>query len=91
MDVITVLPDNSQSNPNGYSCIEEYMSQVTLQDVYQAINRVEDKMDARLKDMEKDIDELQTFQNRTMGMATVLAGFVSAAVTFVWNKITNQG
>ena len=61
---------------------------VTLRDVYDAVNRIEDKLTKRIDNVEEDVNELQSFQNRILGIATVLSVFISGAATFVWQKIT---
>ena len=63
---------------------------VTLRDVYDAVNRIEDKLTKRIDIVEEDVDELQSFQNRILGIATVLSVFISGAATFVWEKITKS-
>ena len=63
---------------------------VTLRDVYDAVNRIEDKLTKRIDSVEEDVDELQSFQNRILGIATVLSVFISGAATFVWEKITKS-
>lgn len=60
---------------------------ITLRDIYKVVERVEDKMDARLKEVENDLDSVKAFQNRTLGIASVFATFVSLAATYIWNKI----
>lgn len=63
---------------------------VTLRDIYRAVERVEDKMDKRIETLEKDVDSLKAFQNRTLGIAGLFATVVSLASTYIWNKITGQ-
>jgi len=61
---------------------------VTLRDIYDAVNRIEDKLTKRIDGIEEDVDELQSFQNRVLGISMALSVFISGAATFVWNKIT---
>lgn len=63
---------------------------VTLRDIYDVVNRLEDKFDGRLKAVEQDVEDIKTCQNRAIGIASVLASFVSLIATFIWNKLTNQ-
>lgn len=60
---------------------------VTLKDVYDAVNRLEDKFEKRIKPIETDVNELQKFQNRAMGVLTVFSTFIGLIATFVWNRI----
>lgn len=62
-------------------------SRVTLKDIYDALNRVEDKYDRRFDNIEKDIDDLQKFQNKALGVLMVVASFVSVAINYIWNKV----
>ncbi len=63
---------------------------VTLRDVYDAINRVESKYDRRLERIEQDIDQIKSFQNKAYGVVGMLSMFVSAAASYVWNKVVNN-
>lgn len=63
---------------------------VTLRDIYKAVERVEDKMDKRIEALEKEVDDLQSFQNRALGIISVASVFFSLAATFIWNKITGH-
>lgn len=60
---------------------------VTLRDIYDALNRVEDKYDRRFDAIEKDIDELQKFQNKAIGVLGLASAFVSLIATYIWNKL----
>lgn len=66
------------------------MPNVTLKDIYDVVNRLEDKVDCRLTAVEKSVDELQSFQNKVLGIASIAAIFVSAIVTYVWNRIVGK-
>lgn len=63
---------------------------ITLRDIYDVVNRLEDKVDKRITNVEDDIKELKSFQSRAMGVASVMAAFVSLIATFIWNRITGQ-
>lgn len=63
---------------------------VTLRDVYDAINRVESKYDRRLERIEQDIDQIKSFQNKVYGVVGILSIFVSAAASYIWNKLVNN-
>jgi hypothetical protein len=62
--------------------------QVSLNDIYAVVNRLEDKMDQRMCAIEKRVDILEDFKGRVLGMAMVLAAFTAAAVDWIWKKIT---
>lgn len=63
---------------------------VTLRDVYEAINRLEDKFDKRLGNVEEDVSALKAFQNRALGVLGLVALFGGAVSTFIWSKITGK-
>lgn len=65
-------------------------SKITLRDVYDAIQRVEDKYDRRFEGIEANITKLQEFQNKTLGILGVVSVFISLAATWVWQKLTNS-
>lgn len=64
---------------------------VTLRDVYSAINRLEDNLkkefNERLTVVEHDIDQIKAFQNRFLGVVSVVSIFVSAIATFIWDRM----
>lgn len=64
---------------------------VTLRDVYDAVNRLEDKFSKRMDDVEEDVDGLKNNQNRAFGVLAVMSLFFSAIAGWVWNKLTGQG
>lgn len=63
---------------------------VTLRDIYAAVNRLEDKFDRRIVVLEKDVNELQKFQNKALGIVSVLAVFTSLVANAIWQSITGQ-
>lgn len=60
---------------------------ITLQDVYNVVNRLEDKMDTRLKEIERRQDDQDNFRNKTMGVLGVFSVFVNLAATWIWGKV----
>jgi hypothetical protein len=63
---------------------------VSLRDIYEAVQRVEDKMTKRIEKVECDIDTLQGFQNRTIGIASVISTFVGVVVSYIWSRIIGE-
>lgn len=70
---------------------------VTLRDVYEIMQRVEDKVDKKIAELEDKIekqslkiDRLEAFNNRTLGVLAVGSAFVSLIATFIWNKIVGH-
>lgn len=63
---------------------------VTLKDVYEVVNRIEDKMSQRIAETERRVDILESFQSRTLGVLSIITVFISLAATWVWGKITGE-
>jgi len=62
---------------------------VTLRDVYDAVNRLEDKFSKRLDDVEDDVENLKSFQNKSLGILSILSLFVGSISSYIWSKLTN--
>lgn len=60
---------------------------VTLADIYQVVNRLEDKMDKRLSDDERRIDILEDSNSRTLGIFSVVSVIGTAFFSWFWEKI----
>lgn len=67
---------------------------VTLRDVYDAINRVEDNLkkefNERITKVEKDVEEVKSFQNKLLGVVSALSLFFGSAAAYIWNRIFNN-
>lgn len=61
---------------------------VTLRDIYTAVNRIEDKFDKRIEDIEKNVDTLKAFQNKAMATLSVFSSLVGLGSSYFWKKIT---
>ena len=63
----------------------EIMDKVTLKDVYQIVSRLEDKVDNRLKTVERKVDELTEKVAEAEGKAKILSWIIPLAVSVgVW-------
>ena len=60
----------------------------TVQDVYNIVNRLEDKMDARLCALEKCVDENTSFRYRIIGMASLAGAIAGSLASALWEKLT---
>lgn len=65
-------------------------SNVTIDDIYRIVQRVEDKMDSRLKDVENDVDNLKSFQNKALGIVSLVGIFSGTIASFVWERIVGR-
>ena len=63
------------------------MPQITQRDIYDAIERLEEKMDRKLEKMDGKIDSLENFRDKALGVLTIFSAFVSLGATFIWQKI----
>lgn len=63
---------------------------VSLRDIYEAVERVEDKMIKRIERVECDVNALQAFQNKALGLLSVVSLFASAIASFIWDKISGK-
>jgi len=63
---------------------------VSLRDIYEAVERVEEKMSKRIEKVECDVNDLQAFQNKALGILSVVSLFASAIASFIWDKISGK-
>lgn len=63
---------------------------ISLKDVYEIVNRVEDKMDAQLADHNKRIDSLENNQAKAFGVLSVITVFVSAGASYLWDRLLGR-
>lgn len=65
-------------------------TKVTLRDVYAVVNRLEDKMDERLKFIEQCVDKNTYFRYRILGVAGVIGAVAGGAISVMWNKVSGK-
>lgn len=63
---------------------------VTMKDLWDAISRLEDKIDERFEPIEHRIYNIESYQNKMLGIVSVFAAFVSVAAAYIWNKIVSN-
>lgn len=61
--------------------------QITLQDIYSVVNRLEDKMDQRLRTVENKVDALESVASKALVIFGVISTIGSAAFSFIWQKV----
>jgi len=68
------------------------MSSPTLKDVYEVVNRLEDKMDKRLTCIEKDIEErlseIEEWKNNITGKISIIAAMAGSVMGIIVSIIT---
>lgn len=60
---------------------------VTLRDLMNAINRVDEKMDRKFEGLESRVRVMENFRSSAMGVIAVASAFFSVAATYIWNKV----
>lgn len=63
---------------------------VTLRDVYEAINKLEDRMAHRIEKIETDVDQNTTFRNQLIGKMTVIFAIIGVGVNWAWDIFVNR-
>lgn len=64
--------------------------QITLQDIYTVVNRLEDKMDERLTKVESKVDGLENIASKAMIIFGLISTIGTALFTWIWGKITKN-
>jgi uncharacterized membrane protein len=65
-------------------------NKVSLKDIYEVVNRLEDKMDKRLCDVEDRVDILEDFKGKVLGIAVVISIAAGTISTWIWKKIIGE-
>lgn len=60
---------------------------VTLRDVYDIVNRLEDKVDTQMEEIRTEVQEIRTWQNKAVGVLGILTLFANAAISYIWTKL----
>lgn len=63
---------------------------VTLKDIYEVVNRLEDKMDRRMCIAEEKIDVLESFKDDMAGKITLITGIFSLCFSLLWQWIKGK-
>ena len=64
--------------------------QITLKDVYDVVNRLEDKMDDKFKDHDNRLNKLEDLGSKALAIWGVIAFVGTAVFTWAWNKLTKN-
>lgn len=59
---------------------------ITLKDIYDVTNRLEDKLDNRLKEIEREVEKNANFRERSMA----IMGVVSAVIATLFSILANR-
>lgn len=63
---------------------------ITLKDVYDVVNRLEDKMDKRLTDLEDRMEVNEAFRNKAAVSLGVFTTFFTAFASWFWSDIMKR-
>ena len=63
---------------------------ITLRDIYEVVNRLEDKMDKRVEILEVRVDKIEDVQAKIIGGVSIIGLFVGGAVTWIWDRIRGR-
>jgi len=65
-------------------------NRVTLKDVFEVVNRLEDKMDKRLSVMDSKVDALESFKDNLAGKFIVIIGVFVICLDFFKDWLRKQ-
>lgn len=63
---------------------------VSLRDIYEAVNSLEQKMTKSLDKIDERVNKLESFRDKTLGMVAILTSFISLAINFIWEKVVGK-
>lgn len=63
---------------------------VTNRDLYDRLDRFEDRFMARLDKQDIRIDKVESFQDRIIGISFVFTSFVGLVSTYIWRKVVGD-
>jgi len=61
-----------------------------LKDTYEAIGRLEAKMDERICNLEKRTGILESFMGKVLTIAAIAGSISGVVITWFWDKITGK-
>lgn len=59
----------------------------TTQDLWDVSNRIEEKLDKKFEALEARIRNIESYQNKAIGIISIIGTFVSIAAAYIWNKV----
>jgi len=63
---------------------------VTLKDVYEAINALENRVMHRVEKIEENVEENTTFRNQLIGKMTALFVILGIGINALWDLFINR-
>jgi len=65
------------------------MQNVNLRDIYDIVERLENKIDKRIVVAESKIDKLESFNNKAIGVWLATTAIISIASSWIVQKVLN--
>lgn len=65
-------------------------NEVTLRDVYDIVNRVEEKMDRTIGEVKKDVSDLKSFRDKAVLIASIFTTGLSLVFNLIWKKFVEK-
>ncbi len=65
-------------------------NKVTLSDIYEVVNRLEDKMDKRMSDLENRVNVLESFRDNLIGKIAAFSAIVAVSITMLWDWVKSK-
>jgi len=63
------------------------MPAVNLRDIYEIAERLENKLDSRLREVEKRTDKLENFNSRMVGAWLGITAIISVTSSWIFQKV----
>lgn len=70
------------------------MGQVTLKDIYEVVDRLENKIDGKIANLEKDVDrnaddigQLKSWRDRALGVLLFASILIPLIAQWLWERI----
>lgn len=63
---------------------------VTLNNIYEVVNRLEDKLDKRMCELEDRVGVLEQFKARILGIGIIIGAFVGIFVDWIKSKLLDS-
>lgn len=62
-------------------------SSVSLRDIYEAVGRLEEKLDKRMTRNEDRLENLESFKDRSLGIISIASLIVGGVFTWIWKQV----
>ena len=63
---------------------------VSLRDIYEAVGKLEDKIDRKIEGIQTEVNGLQSFRDRWLGYVSAISFIITLTFSLIWKKITGE-